>query len=60
MKNLDIILLTVIFALWIYAFMTPGYQLMPPYWKVEERMNWKPTPIFWVTLIVIGVYVLKK
>ena len=60
MKNLDIILLTVILALWLYAFVTPGYQLPPPWWKPEERMNWKPTPIFWVTGFVIGVYVLKK
>ena len=60
MNNFDIILLTIIFALWLYAFMTPGYQFMPPFWKLEERMNWKPTPVFWVILIVMGVYVLKK
>jgi hypothetical protein len=40
--------------------MTPGYQLMPPWWKVEERVNWKPTPIFWITGFFIGMYVLKK
>lgn len=60
MKTLDIAFLIFVISVWVYAFVTPGRQLMPPWWKPEERMNWKPTPIFLIMSFVAVIYLLLK
>ena len=60
MKTLSIVFLIVFMSVWLYGLVTPGYQLMPPFWKPEERMNWKPTPIFWALSFVCVTYLLLK
>ena len=60
MQTLDIAFLIFVISVLLYAFVTPGRQLMPPFWKVEERMNWKPTPFFWAISFVAVVYLLLK
>lgn len=39
--------MTVILLSWIL----PGRQLPPPWWEIDERINWKPTTFY----IVVGV-----
>jgi Kef-type K+ transport system membrane component KefB len=61
MEPLDIAFLIFVIAVWLYAFVTPGRQLMPPFWKLEERMNWKPTQLSIVVGFIALIYlVLKK
>jgi hypothetical protein len=60
MQTLDIAFLIFVISVWLYAFVTPERQLMPPFWKVEERMNWKPTPLSWAISFVAVVYLLLK
>lgn len=44
----------------LYAWITPGTQLFPPKWDLEARQNWKPTPLFWITMGVFGMYLLME
>ena len=60
MEPLDIAFLIFVISVWLYAFMTPGRQLMPPFWKLEERINWKPTPFLWAISFVAVIYLLLK
>ena len=60
MQMIDIAFLILVISVWLYAFVTPGRQLMPPFWKVEERMNWKPTPLFLAISFIAGIYLLIK
>jgi hypothetical protein len=61
MKTIDVAFLILILSVWFYAFVTPGYQFLPPFWKPEERMNWKPTQLSIVVGFIALIYlVLKK
>ena len=52
------IILAIIMAIWIWAFITPGRQLrQPPIWaSKEERQNWKPTSIYWIFGLLLLIF----
>lgn len=43
----------------IYIKLKPGTQMIPPFWKLEERMNWKPTLFFWVNMLIISLFLIN-
>ena len=61
MKTIDKIFTAYIIGLLVYIQLKPGTQMIPPMWKIEERMNWKPSLFFWVNIsIIIGFVLLKQ
>jgi hypothetical protein len=60
MKPIDKVFLAYIVSLILYVQLKPGTQMIPPYWKIEERVNWKPTLFFWINASIIIGYLLFK
>lgn len=60
MNTLDTLFVTYIVGIVTYSQITPGTQMIPPFWKVEERMNWKPSKFFWINMCIIFGYILFR
>lgn len=60
MKTIDKIFITFVVSLILYAQLTPGYQIMPPWWKPEDRMNFKPTIFTYIAIFGTLLYFILK
>ena len=60
MKHIDTLFGIYIIGLVAYIQITPGTQMIPPFWKFEERMNWKPSNFFWINICIIIGYILFR
>lgn len=56
MRIIDTAFVIYMIALVLYIQLTPGTQMIPPWWKPQERANWKPTMFFWVNMAIIAMY----
>lgn len=57
MLVIDRIFTMYMICLVLYIQLTPGTQMIPPWWKPKERMNWKPTMFSWINMIIVGSYI---
>lgn len=60
MKTLNTFFITYMIGLIIYIWITPGTQMIPPWWDLEARKNWKPSIFFWVNMFIIASFFLVK
>lgn len=58
--SIDTLFIAYIIGLIVYVQITPGTQMIPPLWKPEERMNWKPSNFFWINMLIIFGYLIFK
>ena len=54
--KIDTLFIAYIIGLVAYIQITPGTQMFPPLWKLDERMNWKPSLFFWINILIILSY----